>query len=224
MSIAVQSATSISDACRDAGEVRSYRDPVTGRDLGLLTPVQAPEGAIPLPEPGEVVRIDDAAMGQWVGLAEPVVGPQITVRLLNKGEVSAHLVAIPDLCAGKIVVGQQDEATTLAVRALSQAYAVSDRAHIRNEWWKESLVEDAHDYANAHDLCSRFDEFMVEHDLPARSYEHIVEVELTVTLSIEGYDDNHVEGQVDRERVIDKLNDPCALESLSFRVRSIERD
>jgi len=226
MSIAVQSTTAVSQVGQDASDTRVYRDPATGRDLGLLSPAQAPEGATPMPRPGEVVSIAATATGQWIGLAEPIAGPQVTVRLLNQGEVSTHLVPIADLCAGKVVVGQQDEAVTQAVRALSRAYEVSDRSHIQNEWWKESLVEDAHDYANANDLCPRFDEFMIEHHLPGRTYGHTVDVdvELTVQLIIDGHNDDHVEGQVDRESVIGMLTAPDGIESLSFSVRSIERN
>lgn len=226
MSVAVQSTIAVSEVSPDASDTRLYRDPATGRELGLLSPVQAPEGAIPMPKPGEVVRIGETATGQWVGLAEPIAGAQVTVRLLNQGAVSAHLVPIAELCAGKIVIGQQDEATTQAVQALSHAYAVSDRSHIEHEWWKESLVEDAHDYANANDLCDRFDEFMIEHHLPGRTYGHTVEVEveLTVQLTIDGHNDDHVEGQVDRESVIGMLTTPDGIERLSFSVRSIERN
>lgn len=225
MSIAVQSTIAVPETDPDASGARIYRDPATGRDLGFLSPVQAPEGAIPMPKPGEVVRIDETATGQWVGLAEPIAGTQVTVRLLNLGEVSTHLVSIADLCAGRTVIGQPDETVMQAVQALSHAYAVSDRSHLEHQWWKESLVEDAHDYANANDLCGRFDEFMIEHHLPGRSFEHTVEVEVeaTVQLSIDGHSDDDVEGQVDRESVIGMLTMPGGIERLSFTVRSIER-
>lgn len=226
MSIAVQSTTAVSEGGQDAISTRFYLDPVTGRDLGLLSPIQAPEGAVPMPRPGEVVSIGEAGTGQWIGLAEPIAGRQATVRLLNRGEVSTHLVPIADLCAGKVVVGQQDDAVTQAVCALSHVYTVSDRSHIQYEGWKESLVKDAHDYANDNDLCERFDEFMVEHHLPGRIYEHTVEVEveLTVRLIIDGHNDDDVEGQVDRESVIGMLTTPDGFESLSYSVHSIERN
>ncbi|MEU4607529.1 hypothetical protein AB0F43_31475 [Kribbella sp. NPDC023972] len=77
MSIAVQSTTAVSEVGQDASDTRVYRDPVTGRELGLLSPVHAPEGTIPMPKPGEVVHIGETVTGRWVGLS-------FTVRTIER--------------------------------------------------------------------------------------------------------------------------------------------
>lgn len=223
MSTAVQSAPSIPEA---SGKDRAYYWPESGRVVAPVTPDETPADATPLPEPGEFVNLNGAALGDWIGLVEPVTGPQVTVRLHRHGEVSAHSVQIESLHADRVVVGTADAPVKAALEALSKAYETADREKQQHEWWKESLVEDAHEWANSNDLCSRFDEFMSDHNLPPRSFDHRAEVEVTLRLPlwIGGHDDDHVRDQVDRELVTDGLTDPSSFELVSFQVVNVERD
>lgn len=52
--------------------------------------------------------------------------------------------------------------------------------------WRDRLVEDAHAYADENNLCSEFDRFMEEHDLPTR----VKEFNVTITLTVEARDDD----------------------------------
>ncbi|MFD7161614.1 hypothetical protein ACFV9C_44015 [Kribbella sp. NPDC059898] len=232
MSTTVETAPQTSAQAAESGaaapqnKARAYYWPSSGRVVAATARSEIPADATPLPEPGEVVNLSGAALGDWIGLVEPVTGPQVTARLHRNGVVSTHSVQVSSLHADRVVIGSADQPATFALKALSTAYADADRAQQEQNWWKASLVEDAHEWANSNDLCSRFDEFMREHDLPARVFDHRAEVDVTVTLTltVTGHDDDQARDQVDRELVIDALNDRSSLDLVSFEVVSVERD
>jgi hypothetical protein len=66
--------------------------------------------------------------------------------------------------------------------ALEQAHLLrgdlqrQQSAHAR---WREGLVEDLHAEADRRDFCSDFDDWMADHDLPGRSREWEVAVDVT---------------------------------------------
>jgi len=74
------------------------------------------------------------------------------------------------------VRAERDQACTERDQVRQQL--IAERARL------ESIVDAAHQYADDHDLCERFDEFMVEHGLRPRRRDYIVELDATVRVSV----------------------------------------
>lgn len=57
------------------------------------------------------------------------------------------------------------------------------RLQQEHQRWIDSLVEDAHQYANDNNLCGEFDRFMADHDLPTRECDYRVTFSVSVTVA-----------------------------------------
>lgn len=97
----------------------------------------------------------------------------VTVRVLVGAEIVSRLVPITALDAAITVTGVTSPETKDAVAAAASLDARLDRKNTEQRNYLDGLVQDAHEYADENDLCSRFDDFMESHGFPrrARSYE-----------------------------------------------------
>jgi len=85
-------------------------------------------------------------------------------------------------------------------RLSAEVRRLQDQVSRMNQW-KDDLVRDAHEYADNNSLCSEFDRFMTEHDLPAREADYEVEVTFTVraTLTVRAQDEDNALEQAESE-------------------------
>jgi hypothetical protein len=93
-----------------------------------------------------------------------------------------------------------------SARELAEARAVLREVSSRHEVAMDKLVGDAHEWADDNDLCSRFDDFMEEHNLPTRRKDFDVEVSVRlstrVTVRVVGVrDSDAAEQEVDHSDV-----------------------
>lgn len=74
-----------------------------------------------------------------------------------------------------------------------EADARTEAAESRHATWIESIVEDAHEWADENDLCEKFDEFMEDHGLPTRTRTYTVwatvSARVPVNVEARSYDD-----------------------------------
>lgn len=107
-----------------------------------------------------------------------------------------------------------------SARELASARVALREVESRNELAMGKLVADAHEWADDNDLCSRFDDFMEEHNLPTRLKDYDVEVSVRlterVTVRVSGVrDSDAAEQRVDRDDVEEALGN-CGLGGLSL--------
>ncbi|MFZ2175685.1 MAG: hypothetical protein WAW17_16935 [Rhodococcus sp. (in: high G+C Gram-positive bacteria)] len=102
--------------------------------------------------------------------------------------------------------------TREAHRAAEDAKANLQLSHAQ---WVDKLVESAHAWADENSLCSQFDNFMEEHDLPARSRDFDVEVDVTmratVTVSVTARSSDDARDSVDSDAVESALRDKYSI-------------
>lgn len=163
------------------------------RGLGVFTdyePGRELTGAelVALPVTGECVEVQDGSesvSGQWLGLVSegPSVG-HVDAFVLCGGSVRQVRAEAPEADARQSVTGPADEGQRVALSALLAEARSHYQTRARQEARMETLVEDAHRFADDSDLCERFDDFMGEHGLPRRSRDFEVRVEVTATLHL----------------------------------------
>lgn len=185
--------------------------PLCRRGFGAIMSVSVPEiersaesaatfasvRAIP---DGAVVRVDGVAGwilvdrertvpaggAVWAALLPCDESLAFTVLALTPGEVTVMSTASPSPWWSRTVpvlrgALESRLVETQAVTDLQEARAALREEHARHARQVDKLVEDAHSWADENDLCSRFDDFMVEHDLPPRDRDFDVEVKVTLT-------------------------------------------
>ncbi|CAM3487045.1 hypothetical protein TSHO111613_24705 [Tsukamurella hominis] len=104
------------------------------------------------------------------------------------------------------------EAEALTLRSQNEGLKAADAQRSR---WIAQLNEDACDWADAHGLCSVFEEFCDLHDLEGRRRDYDVEIEVTLSLTMtlsdlrRGMSDSDLEdlvrNQFTDEQLIDEL-------------------
>lgn len=98
----------------------------------------------------------------------------------------------------------------------------------------DTLVEDAHTYADTHSLCHEFDQFMVDHGLPARERDYEVEVTFNVSAIItvrandeegaqESAEDEAQSILVDMDAAIEGKTDLTGVDTRFYEVGDAER-
>jgi len=142
-------------------------------------------GAVPLPVVGETVRILPAGAagpviaGCWMGWQHAREAPSVdtvTVRVLVGAEIVSRLVPVTALDAAITVTGVTSSEIKDAVAATASLSAQLDRKDTEQRNYLDGLVQDAHEYADENDLCSRFDDFMESHGFPRRERSYEVRV------------------------------------------------
>ncbi|WP_213578578.1 hypothetical protein [Rhodococcus sp. USK13] len=170
---------------------------------GVLVPagVETQEGWV-FPPDGAYVALRDAV--GWL-VVDPVdrvgqvPGGKAAVALLVqdvKPGVSGGLL-VADVSPGDLVVRTESDTRTLldSERVLMAAVLGEHRrerearaelaaARREHEQRIESLVDDAHTWADENSLCGQFDRFMDEHGLRSRSREYVVECAVTLTAKV----------------------------------------
>ncbi|MFF0818627.1 hypothetical protein ACFYVR_26290 [Rhodococcus sp. NPDC003318] len=113
---------------------------------------------------------------------------------------------------------------------LLETRADAQRQRERRESWLESLVSDAHEWADSNSLCGEFDRFMDEHGLPGRDRDYEVTVDVTVTTRLTitrtASSADSAEGLIDSSDVEEELRDRLGSygQSLDFDVSDWEID
>ena len=144
-------------------------------------------GATVLPRGGECITTETAAgtvSGRWLGTGGAPETPGLICGwvLEGDGEPREH-VFIPGVIDARASVVRQcphaDVAMAAAVLASITARASIGQYHQAR---MDTLVSDAHQWADDNDLCERFDEFMDEHGLPMRERDFELRVEVATTV------------------------------------------
>lgn len=113
------------------------------------------------------------------GSAEPVGSPWIKGALEISERVEESREEAPTEASVTLTESELEE----KLRQAREEATREERARLQMEHarWVDSLVEDAHQYANDNSLCSEFDRFMEEHDLPSREQDYYVTFRVSVT-------------------------------------------
>lgn len=171
---------------------------------------------VTLPIMGEFVTISEGSQtitGHWLGLAaeKPLAASTVDAFVLTTvGIVQTVTVPHQQVEARNVVTPRDAEMhRDVAMTALLVEATKSRKAEIVYKRRMDALVEDAHSYASNNDLCSTFDDFMEEHDLPRRitEYELAVEVTATVYVSREGADLDDAISKVDADDIAHLLDE-----------------
>lgn len=143
-----------------------------------------------------VVMTDAGELSGWVAVsgidramlaAEP--DRRIPVALLNMTGAVSLLMQYPrDVQPRTAPNGAELTARELALlRAALSALTVERNAQAKQDARLDSLVEDAHEWADRHNLCSVFDDFMKSHGLPTRTREYEVQTAVTTEVLVSHY-------------------------------------
>jgi hypothetical protein len=116
--------------------------------------------------------------------------PEIGARELPAQVLTVSEPVPPEVT--NIIVGHMNQ----RVLELQAQVVARDRTITRHSEWRDKLVEDAHEYANEQDLCSKFDDFMENHDMPRRPQEFEVRLTLRCSIpSLERGEESDLEGE-----------------------------
>ena len=173
-----------------------------------------PDDYLPLPRVGERVQIESygrTVAGVYLGRTDHGGGPVLTAFVLNGTTVQTVPAPVTLWDARRSVTDTLTPETAVieVMTALAQTCRERARDAARHQQWIDGLVEDAHEWADEHDLCSRFDDFCAQHDLPTRTRDYDVRVNVsmstrvTITRSASSSDD--AEDAVDRDDVREAL-------------------
>ena len=166
----------------DAGEDSTVTTALRPTEAVLASSVVA------LPKPGEAVTLPRSVgerLAVWVGLRG--VSPSadmIEAHLLIEGSVQLFTLEAAVVDARRTVEVAATDVEEAAADALFAELTAHQRTRDDHETWTNTLVEDAHHYADENDLCERFDSFMRKHDLPARTRDYDLRVTVTATLVV----------------------------------------
>lgn len=187
-----------------------------GLSVATDTGVLGADEFTPLPLPGERVMLHhDGTVHTGLFVARVATdptgthcGPTMQAHLLTPDGLSttpSMPVSAFDARTCLRVLQTGDEAAHIAVEALAECVVADERTSLTRQQWLDTLIEDAHEMADNHDLCTAFDDFLDEHDLPRRTYLFEVEVEVTLTdrhtFSVEATSAEAAEEQVDDDFV-----------------------
>ena len=83
------------------------------------------------------------------------------------------------------VTGSVGEDALAVAVALSESLTAAEREREADRVWRAALVSDLHEEANRREFCSDFDAWMEEHDLPRRSADYAVTLDVTVRVCVQ---------------------------------------
>lgn len=131
-------------------------------------------GEVLLPSAGASVHV--AALGEavWVGISRIESGNLVALLLVGE-RVIERLVNLSGVTVGE-GLPVLDERTC----------GLLSRMHQDHRAWLADLTEDAHAYADDHELCGVFDDFMDRHGLDRRSREYEAKVTVWLYMSRSG--------------------------------------
>lgn len=153
------------------------------------------EIAIPLPVPGETIIVDgaqhhflgwvgDGTSAELVGLVGVFGGSGIATEVrLSPAAWDARSVVVPG-------ASRPDDSALFGILRQLWTEKRAERAAGRAEAERvaaerlEEIVTAAHQWADRHDLCSKFDEFCSDYNLPERESEWEVTARLTIEVPV----------------------------------------
>lgn len=164
-------------------------------EAGHLTAVR-PEEMIVLPRIGAYVSTVGAvgwSTGFWLGFTSARVSDRPVAVFVTPSGVYQGTFSLT-------MLEQLAEVDVPEGFTAASALELLQRHHER---WTGELVEDAKEWADDHDLCSKFDEFMHEHGLGSReaTYRVDTEVRLDVSVLITGRSPDHAREEVDSDDI-----------------------
>ncbi|MBB1036344.1 hypothetical protein G6031_18425 [Dietzia sp. CQ4] len=119
-----------------------------------------------------------------------------------RGVSAGQLVPVPEGSVGP-VKGAPLHFPALAALAV-QNFELQ-RAH---EAWMENIVSEAQEWADRHNMCSAFEEFMHDHDLAGRERELEFSVRVVVTVSVP------VTSRLSEQEARDSIDSAAVLEAI----------
>lgn len=90
----------------------------------------------------------------------------------------------------------------------AQVQELRNAAESESRRWAQ-IIDNAHEWADRHDLCEKYDEFLEDNGLPPRvnDYDNTVRVVLTISLSTRGRDAHDAASEVSYDPIADCLSD-----------------
>lgn len=173
----------------EAGRLLTTVTAVRGRDVFTAhepgTALSADE-VVTLPVIGEsVVAVSGGreVRGCWLGMVvERASGGPFEAFLLAGGEVARVCFEPSQVEARRVVLAPACADAWEAMAALLSEARKHAQTRSANAERIDTLVQDAMAYADEHDLCERFDDFMEAHDLPRRSRDFDLAIDVTTTV------------------------------------------
>ena len=223
-------------------------------DGSVFTKLGYVYGAIPLPMPGEALRgglyfvgwaypgEDDNLTGLTTGGTELTRVTKDSAALWDARDVldatDTTVLGLRDalalLCEGDARVAslkelRGDESARLLSAGTSARLAAEAAAKQR----LDALVSRAHEWADLHDLCDKFDEFCSDNNLPEREREYEVTVHVTLSVPVsltvksrdevvDTFNDNYDEDDIWR-MIRDQDIDPSDVMAYDVEVRDYNR-
>lgn len=154
--------------------------------------------AIPMPDQGEAIMLHGSPhhfLG-WVDLS----GVELVGLVCGAGYVATQITMPPESWDARSIVipgaSRLDESVLFGiVRGLWSDHTTSERltaerlagraeAQQAAEKRLTDIVESAHEWADLHELCDRFDEFCRDHNLPERESEWEITARLTIEVPV----------------------------------------
>lgn len=139
-----------------------------------------------LPRPGDLI-LEPATVAGHVIRATPTSAGNLTLVSVRDGEVVTVEVAAhaADPRYALTTPTTDERADLVAALIAVHAKVETAEAHVKAAARRlDSIVEDAHEWADEENLCSKFDRFCEEHNLPAREREWRVSVNVSTTVTV----------------------------------------
>lgn len=154
---------------------------------GRVVPVQEARGGV-LPMIGERVRWRRSGR-EFVWIGERAVSGQTQQGLASEHGLMWFSGEPSDMeCTGELV----------PLEELGGLVRDMDRRFTQR---LNSIVEEAHEWADDNDLCERFDDFMEEQGFPRRTHPHDIEVIVRLYRTVEAESMEHAQENVTVEQV-----------------------
>lgn len=240
MTLMDNTASTVSDAVLSSE--RLMYSPERMRTFYGVPADHAPSQAVALPLVGESVQMRTSMganlTGVWLTLGAPLVygAAGVPVWLYCDGDAERYICEVGSLDIRQSLQGPAPDDPLIAAQYESLArlggrYDAAGQSYQQREaerqTWFDGLVSDAHEWAEEHQMCERFDEFMEAHDLPTRkrTYKVTVDVEVSVTLEREASSEGEAESAVDSYDVAEAVHQTQDfLDVQNWSVREVEAD
>lgn len=144
----------------------------------------------------------------------------MNTQVVNGSVIHPAVAAVQETTGPQLYINipKSEWDALLAERDQSQVQVRELRAaaEAESQRW-EGILDDANDWADRHDLCERYDEFLESKGLPTRvnDYDSTVTVELNINLITQGRDSEAAASEVSLDMIADCLGDMSRAELYS---------
>ena len=131
-----------------------------------------------------------------------------------RGVSAGQLIPVP---AGSVGLMAPAPAHFGVLGALAERNVVLEHEH---EGWVENIVSEAQEWADSHDMCSAFEEFMHDHDLEGRErdFEFYVRVQMSVPVTVTSrMSEQDARDSIDSDAVLEAIRE-AGLDSYDWEV------